>query len=59
VARFAGHSLRAGFVTAAANGGAAVKAIMNQTGHRSLQTVLRYMRDASLFRGNAVGQTGL
>jgi integrase len=58
-ARFAGHSLRAGFVTSAANGGASVKSIMRQTGHRSLQTVMRYMRDASLFRGNALAQTGL
>jgi len=58
-ARFAGHSLRAGFVTSAANGGASVKAIMQQTGHRSLETVMRYMRDASLFRGNALGATGL
>lgn len=57
--KFAGHSLRAGFVTSAAAGGASVKAIMNQTGHRSLETVMRYMRDASLFRGNALGATGL
>ena len=57
--RFAGHSLRAGFVTSAANGGASIKAIMRQTGHRSLQTVMRYMRDASLFRGNALASTGL
>jgi site-specific recombinase XerD len=59
VGKFAGHSLRAGFVTSAANGGASVKAIMRQTGHRSLATVMRYMRDASLFRGNALGATGL
>jgi site-specific recombinase XerD len=58
-AKFAGHSLRAGFVTSAANGGASIKAIMRQTGHRSLETVMRYMRDASLFRGNALGATGL
>lgn len=57
--KFAGHSLRAGFVTSAANGGASVKAIMRQTGHRSLETVMRYMREASLFRGNALGATGL
>lgn len=57
--KFAGHSLRAGFVTSAANGGASVKSIMRQTGHRSLDTLMRYMRDASLFRGNALGATGL
>ena len=59
VSKFSGHSLRAGFVTSAANGGASVKAIMRQTGHRSLETLMRYMRDASLFRGNALGATGL
>jgi site-specific recombinase XerD len=58
-AKFAGHSLRAGFVTSAANGGASVKSIMRQTGHRSLETLMRYMREASLFRGNALGATGL
>jgi integrase len=58
-AKFAGHSLRAGFVTSAADGGASIKAIMRQTGHRSLETVMRYMREASLFKGNALGSTGL
>jgi integrase len=58
-AKFAGHSLRAGFVTSAADGGASIKAIMRQTGHRSLETVMRYIRSASLFKGNALGATGL
>ncbi len=57
--KYAGHSMRAGFVTAAANGGASIKAICRQTGHRSLATVMRYMREASLFRGNALSSTGL
>ncbi len=57
--KYAGHSLRAGLVTAAASGGASVKAIMRQTGHRSLATVMRYIREASLFRGNALSSTGL
>ena len=39
-------AFRAGFVTSAANGGASVKAIMRQTGHRSLETVMRYMRES-------------
>ena len=43
----------------AAIGGASLKAIMNQTGHRSLQMVVRYTRDASLFRENALVSTGL
>lgn len=56
---YAGHSLRAGLATAAALGGASERAIMNQTGHRSLVTVRRYIRDGSLFRDNAASQTGL
>jgi hypothetical protein len=32
---------------------------MNQTGHRSLPTVRRYIRDGSLFQENAVSKTGL
>lgn len=59
VQQFAGHSLRSGFCTSAAQGGASIKSIMKQTGHRSLATVLRYLREASLFRGNAVASTGL
>ena len=58
-AKFAGHSLRAGFITSAADGGASIKSIMRQSGHRSLETVMRYIRSASLFKGNALGATGL
>lgn len=56
---FAGHSLRAGLATAAAAAGKSERAIMNQTGHRSLATVRRYIRDGSLFRENAAGDIGL
>jgi integrase len=52
--RYAGHSLRSGFCTSAAVAGASERAIMKQTGHRSLHTVQRYIRDAQLFQGNAV-----
>lgn len=58
-AGYAGHSLRAGLATAAALGGASERAIMNQTGHRSLVTVRRYIREGSLFQENAVSKTGL
>ena len=50
---FAGHSLRAGLVTSAAILGRSDRSIMNQTGHRSVAMVQRYVRDASLFRDNA------
>jgi hypothetical protein len=35
------------------------RAIMKQTGHRSLPTLRRYIRDGSLFRGNAAASVGL
>lgn len=50
---YSGHSLRAGFVTAAAAGGAPERAIMAQTGHRSVTTVRSYIRSGSLFLENA------
>jgi len=44
---------------AAAIGGASERSIMNQTGHRSVQMVRRYIRDGSLFRENSAGKLGL
>lgn len=35
------------------------RSTMNQTGHRSLSTVRRYIRDGSLFQETAVAKTGL
>jgi integrase len=58
-AAYAGHSLRAGFATAAAAGGASERAIMRQTGHCSLPMLRRYIREGSLFTENAVASTGL
>jgi len=57
--KFAGHSLRAGHATTAAIGGASERSIMNQTGHRSVQMVRRYIRDGNLFRENSGGKLGL
>jgi hypothetical protein len=45
--------------TAAAIGGASERSIMNQTGHKSVTMVRRYIRDGSLFRENAASKTGL
>jgi integrase len=58
-AKYAGHSLRAGHATTAAIAGASERSIMNQTGHRSVQMVRRYIRDGSLFRENSAGKLGL
>lgn len=41
-----GHSLRAGFVTEAATVGMQTSTIMGQTGHKSLEMVMRYIRPA-------------
>jgi integrase len=59
VMEYSGHSLRAGLATQAAMNGAGELAIMKQTGHRSLATVRRYIRDGALFRDNAATKLGL
>ena len=48
-AKYSGHSLRAGLVTTAAKEGASMAEIMQQTGHKSTDTVTRYIRKARLF----------
>jgi site-specific recombinase XerD len=48
-AHYAGHSLRAGCATVAAEGGANELAIMARTGHKSVAMVARYVRHGSLF----------
>jgi site-specific recombinase XerD len=58
-AQYAGHSLRAGHATSAAAGGAPERAIMRQTGHRSLQTLRGYIRSGTIWRENAAAYLGL
>ena len=58
-AKVGGHSLRAGLATSAAKAGKSERAIMAQTGHRSVAMVRRYIRDASLFSDNAAAGIGL
>lgn len=41
---YSGHSLRAGFITAAWEAGFSLDAIMAQTGHKKVDTVKRYIR---------------
>lgn len=57
--RFAGHSLRAGLITQAAMAGVSERAIQDQSGHKSLTVMRRYIRDGSLFRENAAAKVGL
>ncbi|MHC1998847.1 site-specific integrase (plasmid) [Methylobacterium sp. CM6241] len=52
-ALFAGHSLRAGFVTSAADRGADLTRIMDVSGHRDPRTVVGYIRRANAFKGHA------
>jgi site-specific recombinase XerD len=52
-ATFAGHSLRAGFVTSAVKRGANLIKITDVTGHRSLEMLKTYSRDAEAFVGHA------
>ncbi len=56
---YAGHSLRVGFATQAARNGASAFEIMRQTGHRSVEIVSRYVREAELFQDAAAGKLGL
>ena len=50
---FAGHSLRAGFVTTAAEDDVSETRIMDVTRHRDSRTVRGYIRRANLFKGHA------
>ncbi|OYT98003.1 MAG: integrase [Burkholderiales bacterium PBB1] len=54
-AAYSGHSLRAGFVTSAAQAGVGFLMIQQQTGHRSVSMLSRYLRVSNLFEGNAAG----
>ena len=49
-AEFAGHSLRAGFLTAAARAGASVFKMREVSRHRSMQVLADYVRDAELLQ---------
>jgi site-specific recombinase XerD len=54
-ADFAGHSLRAGFLTSAAEAGASVFKMMEVSRHRSVDTLRGYVRRADMFKDHAGG----
>lgn len=58
-ANYSGHSLRAGLVTSAAKAGVRESDIMRQTGHKSHDTLKKYIRKATLFEDNAAAKVGL
>jgi len=51
---YSGHSLRSGFATSAAESGAEERSIMAMTGHKSREMVRRYIKEANLFKNNAL-----
>ena len=53
---FAGHSLRSGFATVAAESGADERSIMSMTGHKTTQMVRRYIQEANIFKNNALNK---
>ena len=55
--RFSGHSLRAGLVTSAVQAKKNPKAIMQQTGHKTVAMIMRYVREQGVWDDNAA--TGL
>jgi len=53
---YSGHSLRSGFATSAAEAGAEERTIMTMTGHKSTEMVRRYIKEANLFKNNALNK---
>ena len=54
--KYSGHSLRSGFATSAAESGAEERSIMTMTGHKSTEMVRRYIKEANLFKNNALNK---
>jgi site-specific recombinase XerD len=53
---YSGHSLRSGFATSAAESGAEERSIMAMTGHKSTEMIRRYIKEANLFKNNALNK---
>ena len=56
---YSGHSLRSGFATSAAESGVEERSIMAMTGHKSAEMVRRYIKEANLFKNNALNKIKL
>jgi site-specific recombinase XerD len=56
---YSGHSLRSGFATTAAESGADERNIMSMTGHKTPEMVRRYIKEANLFKNNALNKIKL
>ena len=57
--KYAGHSLRSGFATSTAESGVEERHIMAMTGHKSTEMVRRYIKEANLFKNNALNKIKL
>ena len=53
---YSGHSLRSGFATTAAESGVEERSIMAMTGHKTSEMVRRYIKEANLFKNNALNK---
>ena len=53
---YSGHSLRSGFATSAAEAGVEERNIMSMTGHKSPEMVRRYIKEANIFKNNALNK---
>jgi integrase len=56
--KYGGHSLRAGLVTAAVRAKKNPKSIMAQTGHKTMDILMRYVREQGMFDDNAAAGLG-
>ena len=54
--KYSGHSLRSGFATSTAELGAEERSIMAMTGHKTTQMVRRYIKEANIFKNNALNK---
>lgn len=57
--KYGGHSLRAGFITAAVENDCSDLLIATQSGHKSMEILRKYFRKTDLFRSNPSGKVGL
>jgi len=57
--KYAGHSLRSGFVVTAGEAGVSHLIIAEHVGHKRLDTLRRYFRPSDVFKSNASAQIGL
>ena len=56
---YSGHSLRSGFATVTAEAGADERSIMAMTGHKTTEMVRRYIKEANVFKNNALNKIKL